>query len=126
MSDFEYDCLQKKIVARSARRRVGARKTVTLPSDHLDEAELAGRNGPCRVYRLGVPMDRQSLESMPPDLQRAYLRRLRQRGGSEESVSHMLGMDHGQLQSLAMRHGVRFDRPDEAAWSAFLHCEKGG
>ena len=56
MTEFEYDCLQKKLVALSAQHRVGRRRQVTLPSDRLNEAELARRNGPCRIYRLGRPM----------------------------------------------------------------------
>ena len=36
MTEFEYDCMQKKLLGRSAWRRVGARRGVTLPSDALD------------------------------------------------------------------------------------------
>lgn len=116
MTEFDYDCLQKKVTGRSARNRVRAGRTVTLPSDHLDDAALALRNGPCRTYRLGKPMSLAEFETMPEDLRRAYLRRLRQQGGSESDVERMLGVGHGRLQ----RYRVLFDRPDGAAWAAFL------
>ena len=66
MTEFEYDCLQKKLVALSAQHRVGRRRQVTLPSDRLNESELARRNGPCRIYRLGRPMKLAEFEAMPP------------------------------------------------------------
>ena len=120
MTEFEYDCLQKKRTAYSARLRVGARRAVSLPSDSLNPAELQSRNGPCRVYRLGVPMDIEQFEAMPRDLQRAYLRRLRQRGGSPEGVRAMLGVSGQQMQQILERNKVTLDQPDREAWAAFL------
>lgn len=120
MTEFEYDCLKKKQVARSARRRVGLRKRVTLPSDHLSTSQLAARNGPCRVYRMGRPMTIRQFEAMPRDLQQAYLQRLRQRGGSEAAVGRMLGVGRQRLRQLQTQHRVCFDRPDAVAWSRFL------
>ena len=135
MTEFEYDCLQKKLVALSAQHRVGRRRQVTLPSDRLNEAELARRNGPCRIYRLGRPMKLAEFEAMPPDLQRDYLRRarcppvrclrLRQRGADDASVSRMQGIGRQRVQALRTRHRVDFDRPDPAAWKDFLGEENG-
>lgn len=116
MTEFDYDCLQKAVTGRSARRRVRAGRTVTLPSDHLNERLLAQRNGPCRTYRLGRPMTLAEFETMPEDLRRAYLRRLRQRGGSESDVERMLGVDPGWLRA----YGIRFNREDPLAWEAFV------
>lgn len=121
MTEFELDCMQKLQTARSARRRVGAKRTVSLPSDNLNPAELQRRNGPCRVYRLGAPMDIQQFEAMPRDLQRTYLRRLRLRGGSAEGVRAMLGISPQQMQQILARTRVTLDQPDQAAWDEFLH-----
>ena len=60
------------------------------------------------------------VEMTPADLQRAYLRRLRLSGGSRESVGRMLGVSRARVRALEERHRVRFDRPDEGAWKAFL------
>lgn len=119
MTEFDYDCLQKKWIARSARQRVGLRRTVTLPSDSLTQPELDKLNGPCRVYRLGRPMRIREFCLMPMDLQRMYLQRLRQRGGSRRAVSEMLGITERQLGELQRLTGVEFDQPDEEAWRAF-------
>lgn len=120
MKEFEYDCMQKTWTARSARRRVGQRRAVTLPSDGLNPLELQRRNGPCRTYRLGAPMTMAEFSSMPQDLQRAYLRRLRLRGGSERAVEAMLGISRQELRQLLEREHVALDQPDPAAWDTFM------
>ena len=119
MREFEYDCMQKTWTARSARRRVGQRRAVTLPSDGLNPLELQRRNGPCRIYRLGAPMTMAEFTAMPRDLQRTYLRRLRQKGGSEKAVEAMLGISRQDLRQLLEREHVALDQPDPAAWKAF-------
>jgi len=118
MTEFDYDCLQKKVTGRSARHRVKPGRAVTLPSDHLDDTALAQRNGPCRTYCLGRPMTLTEFETMPEDLRRVYLRRLRQRGGSESDVERMLGARPGGLR----RYRIPFDCPDTVEWAAFLSC----
>ena len=120
MTEFDYDCLQKKIIGRSASHRVGRRRAVTLPCDSLNSAAIQLLNGPCRTYRLGKPMELAQFEAMPEDLQQAYLRRLRQRGGSEETVGRMLGISPRLLKQLLRQHRVRLDRPDPEAWASFL------
>ena len=70
--------------------------------------------------RLGKPMELAQFEAMPEDLQQAYLRRLRQRGGSEATVGRMLGISPRRLQQLLRQHRVRLDRPDPEAWASFL------
>lgn len=86
---------------------------VRLPHD---KTGTAGLSGPCRTYRLNRPMQFWELEAMPRDLQLAYLRRLRNFGGTRETVGEMLGVPPARLD----RWGVRFDRPDPTAWAAFL------
>lgn len=107
-------------IAWNPRGHGGRRNWVTLPSDQMDPAQLAARNGPCRVYRMSRPMTIRQFEAMPQDLQRAYLLRLRQRGGSEAAVRRMLGIGRRRFQQLQTRHSVCFDRPDTAAWRRFL------
>ena len=116
MTEFDYDCLQRRQTAYSARHRVGNRRSVTLPSDFLTLDAMERRNGPCRTYRLGSPMTLETFEAMPSDLQKLYLRMLRQRGGSEADVEQMLGMAPGGLR----RYRIRFDQQDPKCWRAFL------
>lgn len=86
---------------------------VRLPHDRIG---TAGLSGPCRTYRLSRPMKLWELEAMPRDLQLAYLRRLRDFGGTSQTVGEMLGVPPARLD----RWGVRFDKPDPTAWAAFL------
>jgi len=122
MTEFDYDDLQKEeTMYREAYRRIRARQSVMLPSDYLDPAALQRRNGPCRTYRLSRPMTGTEFEDMPQDLQRAYLHRLRIRGGSEADVENMLGAEPGGLR----KYRIRFDKPDVELWERFMQsCVK--
>lgn len=112
MKEFDYDCLQRHQVC-----------VVRMPSDGVDPSRM---HGPCRVYRLGRPMDLAELEEMPDDLQRTYLRRLREWGGTEETVAAMLGASPEELRLLLNRCRVVLDRPNPTAWSDFVNRGKGG
>ena len=86
---------------------------VRFPSDTATWETLSS---PCCTYHLGKPMTMRQLEAMPRDLQLRYLRKLRKLGATEEAVCRMLGISRTRLS----RWGVRFDRPDPAAWTEFL------
>ena len=109
--ELDYDCLQKHRI-----------RLIRMPSDGVDPSQL---HGPCRVYRMGRPMDLAELRSMPEDLQREYLLRLRQRGGTEETAAAMLGTDPVTVRMLLKRHRVVLDRPNPTAWADFTGCGKG-
>lgn len=107
---FDYDDLQ----GLASSRWGWSEEIIRLPSDHLDMESL---HGPCRTYHLGKPLTLAQLEAMPEDLQLRYLRQLRRRGGSCDSVGKMLGLAPGQLSA---RWQVRFDKPNPTAWANFL------
>lgn len=94
--------------------------TVRLPSDDLSPLALARKNSPCRTYQLGKPMSAEQFQSLPRDLRRMYLQKLRSRGGSEEAVSRMLGVNRPTMRHLLREYHVSLDQPDCQAWSAFL------
>ena len=96
------------------------RIAVRLPNDHLSPAALVQKNSPCRNYRLGCPMSARQFQSLPRDLRRTYLQKLRTRGGSEASVSRMLGVSPETLQRLLSEYRVCLDHPDSEAWAIFL------
>ena len=87
-----------------------------MPSDGVDPSQL---HGPCRVYRLGRPMSLMEWKEMPADLQKLYLQRLRQWGGTEKTVAAMLGTTPEEVRLLLRRHRVVLDRPNPTAWSDF-------
>lgn len=110
MKDYDFTCLQT-IIGQSVR----------MPHDSVDPASL---HGPCRVYQLGRPMPLAQLNALPADLQRRYLRRLRQRGGSEEAVKRMLGAAPEDMRRLRARYHISFDCPDAARWASFCSQER--
>lgn len=120
MTEYEFDCLQKKRTAQSARHRVGRSREVRLPSDGMSAARMAQYNGPCFTYRLGAPMGIDQYEELPGDLQRLYFRKLRNQGASDEAVRRMLGVSGQKLRQLRTEAHVTFDRPDGRTWAAFL------
>ena len=107
---FDYDDLQSVSLSHWG----CSDTTIRLPSDRERTETL---NGPCRTYRLGIPMKLRELEKLPEDLQLLYLRRLRCAGASADAVGRMLGISS---RRLGERWRVRFDRPDPTAWAAFL------
>lgn len=83
MSVFDEDVRERRALIASARRRVGGGRSrrCSLPSDGLSAAQRGRLNGPVRTYALGRPMSWEQFRDMPPDLQRRYLARLRERFG---------------------------------------------
>ena len=109
--EWNNDCLQRHQI-----------RMVRLPNDGVDPS---GLHGPCRVFRLGRPLDIAELRDMPEELQRMYLQRLRRWGGTEESVIVMLGSSREELIALLKRHRVVLDKPNPTAWADFIGAERG-
>ena len=79
MTDFEYDAMQKKRIARGDHNRKRKSRKCTLPSDYLTPAEMKRRNGEVKQYNLSRPLHFEEFIAMPEDLQAEYLRFLRSR-----------------------------------------------
>ena len=138
MNDFDYDVMQKKRIAASARHRVCGSKTrfVSLPSDHMTDAQLKRRNGPVSTYKLGEPMPWKGFKQLPDDLKRAYLEQLHTLyGATDNMLASMFG-----TSSLTIRHmrkslgllwrNTRIPRAEilarDAKWAAFCNGIIGG
>ena len=94
MSDFDFDAMQKKNIARSAyARKTGARpRKVTMPSDYLTTARKKELNGKMATYNLSKPMTFAEFKAMPQDLQREYISKLRNTyHASAMQIGKMLG-----------------------------------
>lgn len=78
MSDFEYEVMQKKRTARSARRKKNGSKSkqCSLPSDKLTNRQIKERCGPVITYNLNKPMKWPDFKALPSDIQAEYLQRL--------------------------------------------------
>ena len=82
MTDFEYDVMQKKRLARNqfhnAKYKHGG---CHLPHEDLTPAQMKRRNGPIMTYSMNQPMSWNDFKSMPHDLQQQYLDGLHARFG---------------------------------------------
>ena len=78
MNDFDYDALQKKRVAASARRRKSGSRSrhVSLPSDHLTQKELKAMCGEVQSYDMASPVRWSAFLTWPRDLQQEYISKL--------------------------------------------------
>ena len=78
MNDFDYDALQKKRVAASARRRKSGSRSrhVSLPSDHLTQKELKAMCGEVQSYDMASPIRWSAFLTWPRDLQQEYISKL--------------------------------------------------
>ena len=92
MTDFDYDVMQKKRIARGAAhmKRGSKSKKCSLPSDGMTAAEWKRRNGPVSTYKLDAPMAWDDFCAMPRDLKIQYIENLRQLyGATNEMLSEL-------------------------------------
>ena len=76
MNDFDYDCYQKKVTARSAKNKVRPKKGCTLPSDYLTEAEKKKLNGEVEIMNpdsLKRPIKYGYFKMLNKEQQEGYL-----------------------------------------------------
>lgn len=100
MNDFEYDCMQKKRIARSAHNHVNARRgKCKLPHEYKTAKELRALNGEVKTYNLKAPMSYEAFIVMPKDLQTAYITYLRDEfSATNAMISKMWGISVGTTQ----------------------------
>lgn len=132
MHDFDYDVMQKKITARSARNVKHGRRSrkVSLPCDHMTRAEWKRRNGQVTTYNLASPMNWAELQKMPDDLKKQYIEKLRiEYNVNAVALSEMLGVSAQHLRKCLKEWGVQFPRggggrmreEDRNRWAAFAN-----
>lgn len=79
MNDFDYDCLQKKRIAKCAKNHVNARRgKCKLPYEYLSAKERNALNGEVKTYNLRVPLTIAQFTDLPRDLKQEYLTWLQQ------------------------------------------------
>ena len=71
MNDFNYDCMQKKRIARGAFAHINRKRGgCSLPSDTLTEKQRKEKNGEVKSYNITRPMPWREFKPMPEDLSR--------------------------------------------------------
>lgn len=135
MSDFEYDCLQKKKIANQARyRKRGSKsKKCNLPSDKLTQKQWKERCGPVITYNMSKPMIWDDFKKLPTSVQKEYIANLqKQYGATAVDLGGMFG-----VQALTVRKhvdannlGIKFQRgramnsASREEWNKFLGGEE--
>lgn len=132
MSDFEYDCLQKKRLARQAQYKKNGSKSkkCTLPHEYLTEKQLRERNGVMTTYNLSKPMDWKTFKSMPVELQKEYIAKLIEKHGVNVvgllelfDINRSTLMRHMQVSGMnfTFSKGHRMSKEQKDSWDEFCH-----
>lgn len=138
MTDFDFDCKEKKAIARSAFHKKNGSKSkgCHLPSDDLTSAQRKKLNGPCKAINLDRPMTRKEFEELSFSLQDTYLKRIAELyDPSTDELRSMLKCDTGYVTRIKKEHNIsghKFGgynkRPKGHAemWAAFCNGVVGG
>lgn len=131
MTDFEYDILQRKRLARNAKyKRNGSKsKKCSLLSDSLTQKQWKERNGPMVIYNLNKPMDWATFKSCPVDIQHQYIHNLVETyNASLTSFGDMFGVNRATVSAYLKQSncpetftvGCKMSREDREKWTQFL------
>lgn len=135
MTDFAYDCLQKKRLAQQAKYRKNGSKSkkCTLPSDRLTNRQWKERCGPVMSYNMGAPVVWESFKKFPLDIQREYITNLQNKyGATATDLGKMFGVKALTVRKHSDSHnlGLMFPRghsmnpAERAEWRKFLGEEE--
>lgn len=131
MSDFEYDCLQKKRIAGQAkyRKRGSKSKKCNLPSDRLTHKQWKDKCGPLMRYNMNEPMSWNDFKQMPVDIQSAYIIGLQEKyGATAVDLGNMFGVraltvrKHADANKLCVTfpRGHAMSATQKSEWDKFL------
>ena len=116
MTDFDYDVMQKKRLARNqfhnAKYKHGG---CHLPHEDLTPAQMKRRNGPIMTYSMNQPMSWNDFKSIPHDLQQQYLDGLHARFGVGPSdiAKYLFLRDPASLRQSTVAMGLTVAKRDK-------------
>lgn len=133
MTDFDYDCLQKKRLAGQAKyRKCGSKsKKCTLPSDNLTQKQWKERCGPVVSFNFSKPMLWGNFKKLPVTVQTEYITNLQKKYGvTAVDLAGMFGVQaltvrkHADANNLGVSfpRGHSMNATRRAEWNEFL-CE---
>ena len=134
MNDFDYDCLEKKRIARSAKNHVNARRgKCKLPHEYKTAKELRAMNGEVKTYNIREPLVKSQFLALPTDLAKEYLLWLQSEfKATDGQIGKMLGLSPAGAALYRKQLGVSSlgrgnqNRRNEAQiqkWESFIHPE---
>ena len=119
MNDFDYDCLQKKRLARNAYARKGTknRKGYRLPHENLTKKEREALNGEVKTVGFNDKISWEFFKALPKDLQEEYIQKQIDRFGvSTHTIStNLFGLSRYGLDSHIERYGLNVRGPGKGA-----------
>lgn len=111
MNDFDYDCMQKKRVARGAFAHVSRKRgKCRLPSDFLTHAQRKEKNGEVKSYNITRPMPWAEFKTLPEDLKREFFRNMQSFGGTASWLADEMGAVSATIRAAAKAAGTPFVR----------------
>ena len=133
MDDFTYDCLQKKRIAQSAKKRVRPKKGCSLPSDNLTAAQRKNLNGDVISVNLNKPITYSHFKSLPSDMKTLYYNHLVEEfGATQTCIAKKFGIRNSVLYKylknndvsvIKLDKGARLKKPYE--WKLFCNGNYG-
>lgn len=121
MNDFDYDCMQKKRVARGAFSHINRKRGgCSLPSDTLTEKQRKEKNGEVKSYNITRPMPWHEFKAMPDDLKREFFRNMQSFGGTAKWLAEEMDACDATIRREAELVGAPFRRGgrNEKMWQS--------
>lgn len=131
MTDFEYDCLQKKRLAHQAFHRKNGSKSRRCPmsTDYMTMKEWKERNGKIVSVSLDKPTSWDIFKELSKQVQEEYLRTLSETYGANTSnLAEMFDISASTIRryiqtsglNIKFRVGHSMNGEQRAAWENFL------
>ena len=95
MSDFEYDCWQRKRIAQQAKyRKCGSKsKKCSMSTDHMTQKQWKERNGKVVTVNLNQPITWDDFKALTASMQEEYLKHMMENyGANATSFAAMFGV----------------------------------
>lgn len=108
MSDFEYDCWQRKRLAQQAKyRKCGSKsKKCSMSTDHMTQKQWKERNGKVVTVNLNQPITWDEFKALTTSMQEEYLRHMMENyGANATSFAAMFG-----VQPLTIRRHIQMNK----------------
>lgn len=109
MTEFDYDCYQKKSIAHSAmKRKCGSKsKRCKLPSDNISRKQWNERCGEVVSYQIGKPMTWREFGKLPKDLKEEYLNNLiSEYSANARNMADMFGVSVATVFRVVKNEGL--------------------
>lgn len=109
MSDFDFDCLQRKRLASQSRykKRGSKSKKCSLSTDYMTPGQWKKRNGEVVTVNLGKPIAWAEFTKLPATMQEEYLRHIQEKyRASGTDIAEMFDVCYATLYRYIKSSGL--------------------